>query len=62
MLAQKTGKQISNESLRIGYSQFTTEIKKLCIGSVYQPDSSQNLLINWPCRSKSLKIPNIMKL
>ena len=46
MLAQKTGKQISNESLRIGYSQFTTEIKKLCIGSVYQPDSSQNLLIN----------------
>ena len=26
-----------------GFSQFTTEIKNLCIGSVYQPDRSQNL-------------------
>ena len=31
MLAQKTGKQISNESLRIGYSQFTTEIKSYAL-------------------------------
>lgn len=44
MLAHKNGRQISNESLKIRVlTVLATEIKNLCIGSVYQPDRSQNL-------------------
>ena len=44
MLAHKNGRHISNESLRIHSFNNWDYIKTyICIGSVYQPDRSQNL-------------------
>ena len=69
MLAHKNGRQISNESLKIRVlTVLATEIKNLCIGSVYQPVAFtigsvyQLRTFGWPCRTKSLKIQNAMKL